>query len=369
MKFRYMVVFAALAFLASCSNQENAQLVSEEDNEAWVYDESLPVPVTFAEPEVSIESKALISGQIKGATLPEGLDIGVFALATGEGAQSWGTDAEGTLINNRRVVTGTGGSITFDPVVYYPMTSDQAFSFFGYYPYTNGNVALSANCEVTLDVTGFTDILWGKAYASTIQTNPPTPGFNAAYVRWAKKNGREDLLPEMQFKHVLTALKFQAQLEDADLSSDEVKISRLHLVNASTSVLMRVAKSGGDIKDYETPELVGQNPGDIWIRQQATSSGSGSLNQVLSSDPVDLGAPVLVVPGQNYTVEIDVVIGGNTTTLQCPVERANKEQPFMAGYEYTLLVKVKSSVEVEIVETSLEEWKPGGGTGDITFGE
>ncbi|HIX02757.1 MAG TPA: hypothetical protein H9863_01390, partial [Candidatus Odoribacter faecigallinarum] len=60
---------------------------------------------------------------------------------------------------------------------------------------------------------------------------------------------------------------------------------------------------------------------------------------------------------------------GNTTTLQCPVERVNKEQPFMAGYEYTLLVKVKSPVEVEIVETSLEEWKPGGGTGDITFGE
>lgn len=368
MKFRYMVVFAALAFLASCSNQENTQLVSEEDNEAWVYDESLPVPVTFAEPEVSIESKALISGQIKGATLPEGLDIGVFALATGEGAQSWGTDAEGTLINNRRVVTGTGGSITFDPVVYYPMTSDQAFSFFGYYPYNN-DVALSTNCEVSLDVNGYTDILWGKAYASTIQTNPPTLGFNAAYVRWAKKNGREDLLPEMQFKHVLTALKFQAQLEDADLSSDEVKVSRLKLVNATNKILMRIAKSEEDVAGYLEPELVSQGKGDIWIRQVASASGSGSLNQVLNSDPVDLGAPVLVVPGQNYTVEIDVVIGGNTTTLQCPVERANKEQPFMAGYEYTLLVKVKSPVEVEIVETSLEEWKPGGGTGDITFGE
>lgn len=368
MKFRYMVVSAALAFLASCSNQENTQLVSEEDNEAWVYDESLPVPVTFAEPEVSIESKALIDGQLTGTVLPEGLDIGVFALATGDGAKGWGADAEGTLINNRRVVTGTGGSITFDPVVYYPMTSDQTFSFFGYYPYTNGNVALSANCEVTLDVTGFTDILWGKAYATPLQDG--LNGYNAAYVRRLKQAvGGEDRMPKLAFKHVLTALKFQAQLEDVGLTSDEVKVSRLRLVNATNKILMRIAKSEEDVAGYLEPELVSQGKGDIWIRQVASASGSGSLNQVLSSDPVDLGAPVLVVPGQNYTVEIDIVIGGNTTTLQCPVERVNKEQPFMAGYEYTLLVKVKSPVEVEIVETSLEEWKPGGGTGDITFGE
>lgn len=367
MKFRYMVVFAALAFLASCSNQENTQLVSEEDNEAWVYDESLPVPVTFAEPEVSIESKALISGQIKGATLPEGLDIGVFALATGEGAQSWGTDAEGTLINNKRVVTGTGGSITFDPVVYYPMTSDQAFSFFGYYPYNN-DVTLSTNCEVSLDVNGYTDILWGKAYATPLQDG--LNGYNAAYVRRLKQaEGGEDRMPKLAFKHVLTALKFQAQLEDAGLTSDEVKVSRLRLVNATNKILMRIAKSEEDVAGYLEPELVSQGKGDIWIRQVASASGSGSLNQVLNSDPADLGAPVLVEPGQSYTVEIDIVIGGNTTTLQCPVERVNKEQPFMAGYEYTLLVKVKSPVEVEIVETSLEEWKPGGGTGDITFGE
>ena len=195
-------------------------------------------------------------------------------------------------------------------------------------------------------------------------------GYNAAYVRRLKQAvGGEDRMPKLAFKHVLTALKFQAQLEDAGLTSDEVKVSRLRLVNATNKILMRIAKSEEDVAGYLEPELVSQGKGDIWIRQVASASGSGSLNQVLSSDPVDLGAPVLVEPGQSYTVEIDIVIGGNTTTLQCPVERANKEQPFMAGYEYTLLVKVKSPVEVEIVETSLEEWKPGGGTGDITFGE
>ena len=362
MKFRYLVAFAALAFMASCSNEENVQVASVDDD-AWVYDESLPVPVTFAAPEVAIESKAgLISGQITGDKLPSGLDIGIYALATGEGAQSW--TGNGKLIDNRRVVTGEGGSVTFEPAVYYPMTSDQNFSFFGYYPYTQNAVA-TTNCEVTLAVDGFTDILWGVAYAATIQTTPPTLGYNAVYARWAKKNNREDLLPELAFKHVLTALKFQAVLEDADLVDSEVKISRLRLINETNSVLMRVAKSEMDVTSYE-PELVGQGTGEIWIRKEANSSGTGSLNQVITGSAADLGAPVLVMPKTNYTVEIDVVVNGNTTTMQLPVKR-NGDLLFEAGYEYTLTVKVKSPMEVEIVETSLKPWRPVTG-GDIEFG-
>ena len=72
MKFRYLVGFAALALMASCSKQENAQVADD----AWVYDESLPVPVTFAAPQVTIESKAVNPGKLENLN---GLDIGVFA--------------------------------------------------------------------------------------------------------------------------------------------------------------------------------------------------------------------------------------------------------------------------------------------------
>ena len=363
MKFRYLVGFAALALLASCSKNENTQVPED----AWVYDESLPVPVTFATPEVAVESKAgLISGQITGSELPAGLDLGIYALATGEGAKPWSGD--GNLINNRQVVTGEGGSIAFDPAVYYPMTSDQNFSFFGYYPYT-ANAVASANCEVTLPVDGVTDILWGKAYAATVLQDPELHGYNAAYVRRVKKAGAESqrLLPKMAFKHVLTALKFQAVLEDADLSTSEVQVYRLRLINETTSVLMRVAKSEADVATYE-PELVGQASDNIWIRKEANVSSEAALNQTITADAVDLGVPVLVVPKASYTVEIDVVVDGKTTTMQLPVQRNGADLSFEAGYEYTLTVKVKSPVEVEIVETSLEPWKPVTG-GDIEFGD
>ena len=73
MKFRYMVVFAALAFLASCSNQENTQPAPSGDEEAWVYDESLPVPVMFTTPQITVQSKAAVNDMV-------GLEVGVFGL-------------------------------------------------------------------------------------------------------------------------------------------------------------------------------------------------------------------------------------------------------------------------------------------------
>ena len=140
MKFRYLVGFAALALLASCSKDAP-------DEKAWVYDESLPVPVTFSAPRVMIQpTKAMIEG-----TSLDGYNVGVFALADGEGA--W-TGARGDLVmlyNETGTVTeeGTGnaGSLKFSSTVYYPMSSDQNFTFYAYHS-PDGRVQLNEEGSV-----------------------------------------------------------------------------------------------------------------------------------------------------------------------------------------------------------------------------
>ena len=232
MKFRYLVGFAALAFMASCSKQENAQVADD----AWVYDESLPVPVTFAAPQVTIESKAVNPGKLEDL---KGLDIGVFALATGEGATGW-TTADGAFINNKKVTTGADdGSITFNPVIYYPMNSEQSYSFFAYYPYQGtDNIALATHCEITFDIKGFTDILWSKAYAEPL--NSGLTGYNAAYIRQLKTaQGGEDKMPKLKFYHALTSLQFNAQL---DGTSDAVRLNSM-TVRATSKAKLRLASS------------------------------------------------------------------------------------------------------------------------------
>ena len=264
MKFRYLVGFAALALMASCSKQENAQVADD----AWVYDESLPVPVTFAAPQVTIESKAVNPGKLENLN---GLDIGVFALATGEGAAGW-TTADGAFINNKMVTTGAeDGSITFNPVIYYPMNSEQSYSFFAYYPHQdNGDVALAAHCEITFDITGYTDILWSKAYATPLQDG--LTGYNAAYIRRLKaaENGA-DRMPKLRFYHALTSLQFNAQLDGA---SDAVQLNTI-TVKATKQAKLRLASSGAAL-DTWTPEWVAVSPGDIPVRTEANGQSYGN---------------------------------------------------------------------------------------------
>ena len=344
MKFRYLVGFAALALMASCSKQENAQVADD----AWVYDESLPVPVTFAAPQVTIESKAVNPGKLENLN---GLDIGVFALATGEGAAGW-TTTDGAFINNQKVVTGAeDGSITFKPVIYYPMNSEQSYSFFAYYPYQSENIALATHCEITFDINGFTDILWSKAYATPLQDG--VTGYNAAYIRRLKAaQGGEEKMPKLRFYHALTSLQFNAQLDGA---SDVVQLNSM-TVRATSQAKLRLASSGAAV-DTWTPTWTPMGQGNISVRQEAKGSSSGTLNITLTESPQEVGDIVMLVPGESYEATINMTIGGDPYTFTVPVKRANEGDQFEAGYEYAMTIKVKSPEEVTIAETSLEPWK------------
>ena len=140
MKIKYIIIgLVALAFISGCSKSrtEAQQAVNDE---AWVNDESLPVPVTFSAPGVEIESKALITG----TATTEDMHFGVYGLATTYDEPSsshnpawWDDQPDTKLMENVKAVGGSEFKFKQDDwsndlTVYYPMGSEKTFSFYAY---------------------------------------------------------------------------------------------------------------------------------------------------------------------------------------------------------------------------------------------
>ncbi len=340
MKRFILIAMAAASVFASCSKTS----VVVPDDEAWVNDESLPVPVTFSAPGLDLSlTKAIVNGTIEGSVM-NGLDIGVFGLATVDGVPAWSDNADGVLINNRRVTTGEDGSVTFDPKVYYPSDNDLNYSFYAYYPYNgaqdNGN-SYSVNFTI-----GYTDVLWAEEHAISFGTDPRYEGFNAEYCRYVKKIGRTDLMPALNFQHLLTALRFVAKAA-ADL--DNITVYRVVVKDVNTKGVLEVAGPDAGTMTFSEP---GERP--LKLTADANTS-------ILDVAPTVAGAElgtVILEPMNTVTVEVTLKLDNNTSNTVTASLNGN----FTAGHRYTLTLTVNSPEEVEI-STSLDPWVDEGGSG------
>ena len=360
MKFRYMVVFAALAFLASCSNQENTQPAPSGDEEAWVYDESLPVPVMFTTPQITVQSKAAVNDMV-------GLEVGVFGLdRTGH----WGeATSENVLMYNTKATVSrqTDRGLTFDPRVYYPMTNDRTFSFYGYYP--RGAIQLSDGGGLfTVEYTnlGQTDILWAESQATELDG---IQGFNARYVRNVEQNHAGEAatyLPHLEFEHKLTALKFTVQA--VGTAVEGLKVRRIIVKNVPTTATLYVAnKSDSESSKSSGRIFGGSDRGDIPV---LNSTGSNP-NVPVTATEMDAGE-VMLLPQATYNVEVETQINNGSVQTIKGLTLTIEGGSFEAGKVYGYKVLVTSPSEVKFVAVSLKDWEDGfaGGTPeDLQIGE
>ena len=358
MKFRYLVVFAALAFMASCSNQENAQPASVPagDEEAWVYDESLPVPVMFTTPQITVQSKAAVNDMV-------GLEVGVFGLdRTGH----WGeATSENVLMYNTKATVSSrqDRGLTFSPQVYYPMTNDVNFNFYGYYPYS-ADVAYenSRRYEVTYENIGTIDILWAKEVANQISDGINTyEGFNARYVRKAiDPINNPNALPSLVFEHLLTGMKFSVRLAEPAVN---IRFKGLTLTNIQPNATLRIA-------DYMEPEtwegvVVGEGtPGTIQLKKD--SDGSTDFSSVgIGTIAASLGATLMLVPAEFYTAEIYLTVDGEDIA-PVPVT-LTREGGFVKGEMYSMTILIQNPEQV-VITSSLTPWTEVEGE-EIVIGE
>jgi hypothetical protein len=207
-----MICFGALAIvLAGCSknNVETEKPAAPLEN-AWMYDESLPVPIQFGmSTGVGIQStKTMIENW---SDLEHRLGIFALNMDGGDGLNRGSYDV---YLDNEPAdciydAVREKDMIKFDENKYYPYSSDRNLSFFGYYPYFNGNTpeyyADSIRVQIPSSEWGKHDIMCSSSYADTMFVKKDAElgwvpaereeatayynGYNASYMRYLNKNG------------------------------------------------------------------------------------------------------------------------------------------------------------------------------------
>lgn len=345
---KYICILAlAVASLAGC-NKDSAR----EDENAWIHDESLRVPVLFGSASnIEATTKAIQDGLVTGSVM-NSLDVGIVGVAEKQSDATpvtWSTDLEGSiLIDNLGVTTTSTGAVVFSPKIYYPFGNKYAYSFYSYYPYKNTEGQTASVADGAYKITynlGNTDILWASAVA---QDYNGTTGFNAAFCRAVKLDGVDSqYYPKLQYSHLLTALVFRIVGKDNDIENYDVKVTGMQITNTSSTATLCIADSKGE----QSGVLTGSEDGG--------SIGFTDLDVAPTATESDL-CTILAMPARNYTAAITLTVdGANKSTVALPLGSTDGRTKYDAGYIYYFTVTINSPQEITIVETGLKEWIPG----------
>lgn len=241
-----IILFGALAILVAGCSKNNPQLPPEE---AWIDDLSLPVPIQFG------SSKLMTKAPIDELADLEGKTLGILGVDKRPEADWSSMTSESVLLSNVKGVYATddGGNGYIDFLngpYYYPISTLQNFSFYGYYIY---DVEMEYEGEAEAGgyyipvVLGKYDLLWSKAEAVG-------DGYNASYVRENKKMVDGDL-PTFNFRHVTAGLEFLAVANAQDGETDDdfknILVREVYVSNAYTTAKLCVAHKEDVGKDFE----------------------------------------------------------------------------------------------------------------------
>ena len=374
-----VIMTGALLLIAAGCSKSKVEVINESQpqEDAWVNDLSLPVPIEFSAP--SALSKATPSGPVEG-TVMDDLDIGIFALAITDGqpetpshsgphTQIWNTsNAASVLLRNEHATTGMDGSITLDETKYYPIDSDYSYSFFGYYPYTETADIHTDYARILFSI-GYTDILYAADHAQKFSAIQDLIGFNAEYIRWLKRTSNYYDLhgPKLDFKHMLTSLKISAVIKD--LGAEEqgnIRIGSVKLKNAYNDAYLYVAdsRSEGNLSG----RIVGNRIGVIELKKNTAGAGEAE-NLVTDFSSTELGSEntylseFIVVSGQKYTFEVTFGIWdgegfSSTVTKEYTISK-NEPDTFRAGTRYNVLFELDQALNLELKYT-LTNWVDNG---------
>ena len=355
-----IIVLGALAILmAGCSKDVP---VSPPDENAWVNDVNLPVPIQFGHASLTAVTKADDLGMIEGTVLSE-RTVGVLGIDANASSWSQGQsnklNSEATLLHRSETTTAEG-DIVFKPKEYYPLVSDKEYDFFGYYPHDiSANIKLSAREQelpgsalgnqvlfVNYEEIGYKDILWGgttnnpKTFQYDVDENgaPLTvTGYNAKYIRKVKQaelellNGRNEsdlsdsekeqleelrsYFPTLQFKHCLSAARFYVQAKDSYAASTfvgtdskgnpfnimEVTGLTLHGLYRTGSLILAMKNdsySEDDIAKYEGTVI--PSLGTSPSSHTLTKPDKSAINVVTpTSNLQELGNGLMIIPGSD----------------------------------------------------------------------
>lgn len=394
---------ATALFMTSCSNEDSL-------SGSHVRDMNSDVPITLDLNHVSTATRAELGNRVNdvpdGTFDTDGGKIGMFCLATskifGEEEISWERDHDNPnfrWFENVQADAKTTGTVEANDRKthlqwfnnekhYYPMGSQYAYTFYGYYPYSenvnhNGNV-------YTVDVDGLdgtVDLIWGK---SIVSNDDPQKQYawSAKYFREKKtamgaEYDYDKVLPNVQFVHKL--MKFNIVLKKGSSAADdatvgEMAIKSAKLLNAATRGVLTIAS-------LDNPEDNGKFDVDWTSAYNDTLTLKNaddtdlSLKYLENNDTVKVGGfliPVLkkqdngLYPDNGYRenymqnkgvfrLRVDFVKKSDSPEViykSAQYELVPPADGWKEGYEYDVVISVSSPLDIK-ADASLVPWVKG----------
>lgn len=352
MKRIFLYSAGLLLLAAGCT-----KIDKEPSGEEWVWDESLPVPISFESGGgLSVETKAAITDL-------EGQDIGLFAMSVNKGDNdkpNWTGDEATRLLINEKVQTDDNGTIVVKDK-YYPNDNKYNYSFYAYAPYSSSHEHGTSWERVNFDL-GETDIIYGEAHARVLGGEEDSRyGFKASYIRRVKRAGEDAMtsyMPKINFEHLLTGMSFYAMLAEEGDGESNVTIKSIRINNTTTSVSLYIADNNWDDLDGNmTGKLIAKGePNDIFV-----GGSEGKLSYKLHyNDYNEDSGPIgqlFLMPGNDYEIRVDY----ETATEGEPVStfaeaKLSRAGGFVAGTNYSIKLKITPLAKMEI-NTDITDWK------------
>lgn len=365
---RIQILIAAMALAIGCSKGLHV-----DKDDAWVHDESLPVPVMFSSPQVDVVTKSSF-GPLDNLN---GLTIGILGLETTT-ATDWSQSPD--LLFDEQKELAIDGSLKFDPPKYYPMSNTGDYSFYAYYCRDNEAKLSDDGSEYVVSCTyvGYKDLLWGYAESGGYDE---IKGYNAKYIRAitkAKESGilteseYEEKLPKLEFYHTLTALAFKVRAEDGvtEENASKIVIDSLRINDVHRNVEMVVAQKGRTSSNTTYKDVIRlpsvSKQESIYLRKDPseTSSGTRVLNQVITLTEESLGYGLMVYAKDIPSFEgmLFLTIGGSQKA-SINLEFKAPADGFQPGIKYTYTILIKDAQELTI-STNLNGWVDYDGSED-----
>lgn len=364
MKKAYLII-AVTSILIGCS--KNGPDTPRDPN-AWMYDESLPVPVmmnsvTEAATKASVEDL-------------DGITIGVMGLDGREGLPDWKWSGgieypqhQGILLNNQEASIVSGAIQFADGPKYYPIAGSNAYNFYAYHP--KQTISYIDNVvSTTYNYIGDTDILWADATRD--------PGYNSAYIRGQLELKKEGVIseeeykaanPNFEFKHKLTYLKFKLQATEENalsLKQAGVTITGMKITNTYNSVKLIIA-------DRNTPKNNGtvvpnsNTYASISLKKDGNATFALDINSGTTDNKgnkvLEFGDGLMLLPepeDNQFTGELTISRGdGVTETIPLTFKDPKFESDgrnFVAGHKYTFSIVLKQLATLQAY-ASLVGWE------------
>lgn len=199
------------------------------------------------------------------------------------------------------------------------------------------------------------------------------------YSAWS---ARRHVIPNLQFKHLLTRLKFQAVCGNtkAPSAGSEIYIDSIKIAGAVNKGSLQIIPST-TVTEQKFTAADTDNTGDFYVKKAASDPDTSkdledlipvAVTSIDDEAPNEIGEDLLLVPAESYDVYIYVsqtlngkkqknivnkVIEASTVTNSEGTTAGKTE--FMQNEIYNINIKVYSIEEI-VVNATLKPWEEGG---------